>query len=230
MDISEVRIKLMNDPHERLLAFCSITFDVSFVIRDLKIIQGAKGAFVAMPSRKLMDRCPKCHNKNHLRASFCNQCGVGLDENRADKDDAGRARLYADIAHPINSECRELIQEEVLKAYQIEKVSAQQDGYICRYDDFGEEDYARLSPFEDGGEETKTSSSVAESAPVETSNSESTVIRKNNQVFRIDSAETSQETTRPHHTAAEQPESDKVSSNENEPRSRGGDTFGSGIV
>ncbi|QDT95841.1 SpoVG family protein [Gimesia aquarii] len=220
MEISEVRIKLMNDPHERLLAFCSITFDVSFVIRDLKIIQGSKGAFVAMPSRKLMDRCPKCHNKNHLRASFCNQCGVRLDENRADKDDAGRARLYADIAHPINSECRELIQEEVLKAYQDEKVSAQQDGYVCRYDDFGEEDYARLSPQEAEFEET---------IPLETSGSESTHIRKNNQILRIDSAERAEETNQPHHNSSDVPEPDKVSSNENEPRSKG-DTFGSGIV
>ena len=68
MEISEVRIKLMDDPHERLQAFCSITFDSCFVIRDLKIIQGAKGSFVAMPSRKLTDRCPRCHYKNHLRA------------------------------------------------------------------------------------------------------------------------------------------------------------------
>ncbi len=220
MEISEVRIKLMNDPHERLLAFCSITFDVSFVIRDLKIIQGSKGAFVAMPSRKLMDRCPKCHNKNHLRASFCNQCGVRLDENRADKDDAGRARLYADIAHPINSECRELIQQEVLKAYQGEKVSAQKDGYICRYDDFGEEDYARLSPHEEGFEET---------IPLETASSESIQIRKNNQILRIDSAERAEETSQPHHSSSDVAEPDKVSSNENEPRSKG-DTFGSGIV
>jgi len=219
MEISEVRIKLMNDPHERLLAFCSITFDVSFVIRDLKIIQGAKGAFVAMPSRKLMDRCPKCHMKNHLRALFCNQCGVRLDENRAEKDDAGRARLYADIAHPINSMCRELIQEEVLKAYQEEKISAQKEGYICRYDDFGEEDFARLSPFEDAFEGTP---------PLEKSNQESRQIRKNNQTFRIDSAEHAQESKRPHHTPVDQSEPDKVSSDKNASRSRG-DSFGSGI-
>src|ERR1700726_3663376 len=67
VEISEVRIKLMDDPHERLQAFCSITFDACFVIRDLKIIQGAKGWFVARPSRKLTDRCPRCHCKNHLR-------------------------------------------------------------------------------------------------------------------------------------------------------------------
>ncbi len=220
MEISEVRIKLMNDPHERLLAFCSITFDASFVIRDLKIIQGTKGAFVAMPSRKLMDRCPKCHNKNHLRAPYCNQCGVHLDENRADKDDLGRARLYADIAHPINSECRELIQEEVLNAYQKEKVSAQQEDYVCRYDDFGEEDYARLSPFEENAPETPQA---------ESSNSASIPIRKNNQIFRIDAAENTQNSGRPHQAAADPPDSDKVSAKENDSRS-GGDTFGSGIV
>ena len=56
MEITEVRIKLMEDnsgSNERLQAFCSITFDDMFVIRDLKIIEGAKGFFVAMPSRKL---------------------------------------------------------------------------------------------------------------------------------------------------------------------------------
>ena len=60
MEITEVRIKLMEDnsgSNERLQAFCSITFDDMFVIRDLKIIEGAKGFFVAMPSRKLTDRC-----------------------------------------------------------------------------------------------------------------------------------------------------------------------------
>ena len=78
MEITEVRIKLMEDnsgSNERLQAFCSITFDDMFVIRDLKIIEGAKGFFVAMPSRKLTDRCPNCGTKNHLRSRFCNQCG-----------------------------------------------------------------------------------------------------------------------------------------------------------
>src|SRR5207248_1435999 len=66
--ITEVRIKLMEDNNERLQAFCSVTFDDCFVIRDLKIIEGTKGSFVAMPSRKLTDRCPGCGSKNHLRA------------------------------------------------------------------------------------------------------------------------------------------------------------------
>jgi stage V sporulation protein G len=106
VEITEVRIKLMEEGGERLQAFCSITFDDCFVIRDLKIIEGTNGPFVAMPSRKLTDRCPQCHSKNHLRSLYCNQCGARLQEDRATKDDDGRAKLYADIAHPINSRCR----------------------------------------------------------------------------------------------------------------------------
>ena len=75
MEITEVRIKLMEEPGERLKAFCSITFDNCFVVRDLKIIDGSNGPFVAMPSRKLTAHCPRCGMKNHLRARYCNQCG-----------------------------------------------------------------------------------------------------------------------------------------------------------
>ena len=144
MEITEVRIKLMDDPNERLLGFCSITFDGWFVIRDLKIIQGSKGAFVAMPSRKLTDRCPRCGTKNHLRAHFCNECGVELEEDRAIKDGDGRAKLYADIAHPINSSCRDAIQRRVLESWEKEKILAKQPGYICTYDDYGEDRIAKL--------------------------------------------------------------------------------------
>jgi stage V sporulation protein G len=144
VEISEVRIKLMDDPNERLLGFCSVTFDGWFVIRDLKIIQGSKGPFVAMPSRKLTDRCPRCGTKNHLRARFCNDCGVELDEDRAIKDDDGRAKLYADIAHPINSICRDAIQKRVIESWDKEKILAKQPGYICTYDDYGEDRIAKL--------------------------------------------------------------------------------------
>lgn len=144
MEITEIRIKLMNDPNERLQAFCSLTFDGSFVIRDLKIIQGTKGSFVAMPSRKLTDHCPRCSAKNHLRAQYCNECGVRLHQDRALKSDDGRAKLYADIAHPINCECREMIQEQVLIAYISELERSKQPGYVCLYDDYGEDSFARL--------------------------------------------------------------------------------------
>jgi stage V sporulation protein G len=146
--ITEVRIKLMEDNNERLQAFCSVTFDDAFVVRDLKIIEGTKGSFVAMPSRKLTDRCTSCGCKNHLRARFCNQCGHKLDENRATRDADGRAKLHADIAHPINSAAREVIQSAVLKSYQEEKERAKQPGYVCTYDDYDagdvEEPYTTL--------------------------------------------------------------------------------------
>jgi stage V sporulation protein G len=140
--ITEVRIKLMEDNHEneRLQAFCSVTFDNAFVVRDLKIIEGTKGSFVAMPSRKLTDRCGHCGCKNHLRARFCNQCGGKLDENRATRDADGRAKLHADIAHPINSACREVIQAAVLKAYTEERERSKQPGYVSNYDEC-ESDY-----------------------------------------------------------------------------------------
>lgn len=136
MEITEVRVKLMEDSDDRLQGFCSITFDDCFVVRDLKIIEGTNGPFVAMPSRKLTAHCPKCGCKNHLRSGFCNQCGLKLKEDLATKDQDGRAKLYADIAHPINSFCREMIQNRVIAEYRSEREKSTQPGYVSRYDDY----------------------------------------------------------------------------------------------
>jgi stage V sporulation protein G len=141
MYITEVRIKLMDEPSERLQAFCSITFDHCFVIRDLKIIEGTNGPFVAMPSRKLTGHCPQCGCKNHLRAAYCNQCGLRLSADRVIKDEDGRAKLYADIAHPINSSCREMIQEKVIAEFYLEIERAKQPGYVSRYDEYDLDDH-----------------------------------------------------------------------------------------
>ncbi len=72
VEITEVRIKLMEESEDRLRAFCSITFDSCFVVRDLKIIEGTQGPFVAMPSRKLTNRCgtlrqQECHAQQLLQ-------------------------------------------------------------------------------------------------------------------------------------------------------------------
>jgi stage V sporulation protein G len=142
VEITEVRIKLMEEAGERLHAFCSITLDDCFVIRDLKIIEGTNGPFVAMPSRKLTAHCAQCGYKNHLRALYCNQCGGRLKEDRAIKDEDGRAKLYADIAHPINSRCREMIQDKVIQHFQEELRQSQLPGYVSSYDDF-DEDFSR---------------------------------------------------------------------------------------
>lgn len=135
MEITEVRIKLMEGSEDRLRAFCSITFDDCFVIRDLKIIDGNNGPFVAMPSRKLSSHCNRCNTKNHLKARFCNHCGTRLDQSQLEFDQQGRAKLYADIAHPINAECREAIQSRVIEEFEAELELARDPNYVSRYDD-----------------------------------------------------------------------------------------------
>jgi len=53
MEITEVRVFPINE--NRLKAFATITFDNAFIVRDLKIINGNNGLFVAMPSKKKKD-------------------------------------------------------------------------------------------------------------------------------------------------------------------------------
>lgn len=53
MEITEVKVYPVNE--ERLKAYVSLTFDNCFVVRDLKIINGVSGLFVAMPSKKRKD-------------------------------------------------------------------------------------------------------------------------------------------------------------------------------
>ena len=129
MEITEIRVKLVDESGEKLQGFCTITFDQEFVVRDLKIITGPNGPFVAMPSRKLTDKCPGCGNKNHLRAKHCNECGSHLDPNRAGKDERGRAKLHTDIAHPINVASRKRIEGEILRAFRQEIERSKVPGY-----------------------------------------------------------------------------------------------------
>ena len=143
MEITEVRIKLVENVAERLLAFCSITIDGAFVIRDLKLIGGPTGPFVAMPSRKLCTHCRGCGHKNPLKAAYCNQCGGRLSCGDPPRDGDGRPRLYADIAHPINAACRDLIQRRIVGEYEAELVRAREPGYVSRYEGLGDEDRLR---------------------------------------------------------------------------------------
>jgi len=53
MKITEVKVFAVNE--DRLKAYVSITIDNCFVVRDLKIIRGNDGLFVAMPSKKRKD-------------------------------------------------------------------------------------------------------------------------------------------------------------------------------
>lgn len=144
MEITEIRIKLMEGSEDRLRAFCSITIDDSFVVRDLKIIDGTNGPFVAMPSRKLTGHCQRCNHKNHLRASYCNHCGAKVEHASGDHGYDSPQKLYADVAHPINSECREVIQNAVIDEFKAELRRYEKPGYRSRYDDGF--DYADAGP------------------------------------------------------------------------------------
>ena len=147
MRITEVRIKLNGQTQDRLRGFCTITFDASFVVRDIKIIDGPHGVFVAMPSRKLMDHCPKCRSKNHLRARFCNHCGTQINENRHAASEEGRVKLHSDVAHPINAVCRAMVQDSILKAFHEEEARSKQPGYVApRLDEFDDDYEAPAEP------------------------------------------------------------------------------------
>lgn len=164
MEITEIRVKLMEESEDRLRAFCSITIDGCFVVRDLKIIEGTSGPFVAMPSRKLAGHCQRCSHKNHLRANYCNHCGAKLEMETSGNLDSPQ-KLYADVAHPINSECREMIQNAVLEEFESEVQRSSQPGYRSRYDDHFDDSDDPESESDNRHSATSTSASSVESGP-----------------------------------------------------------------
>lgn len=126
MDITEVRIFLKEGANNKLRAYATITIDNAFVVRNIKIIEGKTGLFIAMPSRKIKDSCPKCGHKNVVRSKFCNECGAQLPvasqtvaTPEAEHD--LRQSEHKDIAHPITVQAREYIQKKILDAYEAEK-------------------------------------------------------------------------------------------------------------
>ena len=126
MDITDVKVFLKEGQDKKLKAYATVTFDNCFVVRNVKVIEGNKGMFVAMPSRKMKDPCPKCHFRNTVRSKFCNQCGSALPQSELKavmqtSEDMSRQSEHKDIAHPITTECRDYIQKKVLEAYDIEK-------------------------------------------------------------------------------------------------------------
>ena len=128
MEITEVRVSLRDGGNRKLKAYATITFDNAFVVRNVKVIEGNKGLFVAMPSRKMRESCPKCNFKNAVRSKFCNQCGSSLPVTErkplVEGVNSPQQSEHKDIAHPITLECREYIQKKVLNAYEAEKRTA----------------------------------------------------------------------------------------------------------
>lgn len=88
MQITDVRVRKIEKEGKMKAIVFSITLDNEFVIHDIKVIEGEKGLFIAMPSRKAADG------------------------------------EYRDIAHPINSETREKIQDMILNKYETTALEA----------------------------------------------------------------------------------------------------------
>jgi stage V sporulation protein G len=128
MEITEVRVVLKDSPDKKLKAYTTVTFDNAFVVRNIKVIEGTSGLFIAMPSRKIKHPCSKCNFKNELRSKYCNQCGAELPftPNPLAAEAAGSSQLeHKDIAHPITQVFREYLQKRVLEAYEQEKAKGQ---------------------------------------------------------------------------------------------------------
>ena len=124
MEITEVRIFLRDGIDKKLKAYATVTFDNAFVVRNIKVIEGSTGLFIAMPSRKLKYPCGKCGFRNEMRSKFCNQCGSALaispkpptgEENSSQSE-------HRDIAHPITQTFREYLQKKVLESFEQEKL------------------------------------------------------------------------------------------------------------
>jgi len=127
MEITEVRIFQKEGANNKLKAYATITLDNAFVVRNIKIIEGKSGLFIAMPSRKIKEPCPKCNHKNVVHSKFCNECGSQLPvsiQTAAPAHEAEhdlRQSEHKDIAHPITVQAREYIQKKILDAYGVEK-------------------------------------------------------------------------------------------------------------
>jgi len=121
MEITEIRIypkDLAKD--KKLKAFATITIDDAIVIRDIKIIEGKKGLFVAMPSTKVAFPCPSCKKKNPTTNRFCGNCGSNI-ENVAKDLRAEKRENHKDVAHPINSKTRDYLHTMVMEAFYKQK-------------------------------------------------------------------------------------------------------------
>jgi stage V sporulation protein G len=121
MEITEVRVFLKDSPDKKLKAYATVTFDNAFVVRNIKVIQGSSGVFIAMPSRKIKHPCPKCNFKNEFRSKYCNQCGGQLPYAAVTNPQENAAQAeHKDIAHPVTQAFRESLQHKVLEAYDTE--------------------------------------------------------------------------------------------------------------
>ena len=127
-----MRVALRESParsgtgEHRLRAYATVTFDRCFVVRNIKIIDGTHGLFVAMPSRKPKVGCPRCAFKNDAGGRFCTQYGASMPQvGRPEGPGAEAAEGHRDIAHPITADFRQYLQQKILEAYEVERTKGE---------------------------------------------------------------------------------------------------------
>lgn len=119
MEITEIRVFLKEGQDKKLKAYTTVTFDEVFVVRNIKVIQGSNGLFIAMPSRKMKNSCPKCGFKNEVGGQYCGGCAADLPQGQ--EEEARDAKNeHRDIAHPVTQDFRNYLQGKVLDAYEAE--------------------------------------------------------------------------------------------------------------
>ena len=132
MEVTEIRVFLKEGQDKKLKAYTTVTFDNAFVVRNIKVIQGPNGLFIAMPSRKMKYPCPKCGFKNEVGSKHCNGCGATIQLQR-EPIDSDAKKEHRDIAHPITQEFREYLQSKILDAYHQElKRGGPSQGYEAK--------------------------------------------------------------------------------------------------
>ena len=123
MEITEIRVFQKEGQDKKLKAYATVTFDNSFVVRNIKVIQGSSGLFIAMPSRKMKRLCQKCRFKNEAGSKFCNHCGASIKPESPNAELSDAKAEHRDIAHPITQQFREYLQTRILEAYEKEIVA-----------------------------------------------------------------------------------------------------------
>ena len=77
MQVTDVRIRVI-DRDSKMKAIASVTFDDCFVVHDIKVIEGEKGYFIAMPSKRTPDEQFRdvAHpiNPDARRTGRCDSC------------------------------------------------------------------------------------------------------------------------------------------------------------
>ncbi len=121
MEITEVRVALKESGNKKLKAYTTVTFDNCFVVRNIKVIEGNSGLFVAMPSKKAKQFCSRCGKKTDVNNKYCGQCGSQLPPPPRETEKDQNQQMYQDIAHPINQQFRDYLQKRVLEEYHSEQ-------------------------------------------------------------------------------------------------------------